>query len=63
MCASAAVMATSRSKRVGGGRGRVRDDELLIQAKYSNKLPDVPFAPKFLEYPFDPNRYDRTTPL
>jgi len=47
------AMATkSRSKR-----GRAVETSLLVQPKYSNALPDVPFAPKFLEYPFDPNRF------
>ena len=39
------------------GRRSGHDDRLMVQPKYSNKLPDLPFAPKFLEFPFDPERY------
>ena len=32
-------------------------NDLLVTVKYTNNLPDVPFDPKYISYPFDPNRY------
>lgn len=37
-------------------KGLERERELKLKAQYVNKLPDVPFQPKFLPYPFDPLR-------
>lgn len=34
-----------------------RSSGLVARVKYCNQLPDVPFDPKFLRYPFDPNRF------
>lgn len=36
-----------------------RTDEkgLISRVKYNNTLPDFPFDPKFIVYPFDPDRY------
>ncbi len=31
--------------------------DLLCSVKYKNNLPDIPFDPKFLPYPFDAQRY------
>ena len=31
--------------------------ELICRVKYGNTLPDIPFDPKFLAYPFDPQRF------
>ena len=31
--------------------------DLICRVKYSNTLPDIPFDPKFLAYPFDTQRY------
>ena len=31
--------------------------ELVCKVKYQNNLPDIPFDPKFLEYPFDSQRF------
>jgi RNA polymerase II-associated factor 1 len=31
--------------------------DLKCKIKYQNNLPDVPFDPKSIAYPFDPNRY------
>lgn len=31
--------------------------DLQCRIKYQNKLPDIPFDPKFINYPFDPNRF------
>lgn len=34
-----------------------RKSELICRVKYSNTLPDIPFDPKFISYPFDTNRF------
>ena len=39
----------------GGGPGERRTD-LVCRVKYCNTLPDIPFDPKFIQYPFDNNR-------
>ncbi len=31
--------------------------DLKCKIKYQNNLPDIPFDPKSIAYPFDPNRY------
>ncbi|KAH7934339.1 hypothetical protein HPB49_025009 [Dermacentor silvarum] len=31
--------------------------ELVCRVKYCNTLPDIPFDPKFIAYPFEPNRF------
>lgn len=30
---------------------------VVCRVKYCNSLPDIPFDPKFITYPFDQNRY------
>ncbi len=34
-----------------------KPSEFLCKIKYYNNLPDVPFEPKLLNYPFDPQRF------
>ncbi|CAN7993197.1 unnamed protein product [Ixodes pacificus] len=34
-----------------------RRSELVCRVKYCNTLPDIPFDPKFIAYPFEPNRF------
>eukprot|EP00697_Spironema_sp_BW2_P014713 gnl/Spiro4/5240_TR2646_c0_g1_i1.p1 gnl/Spiro4/5240_TR2646_c0_g1~~gnl/Spiro4/5240_TR2646_c0_g1_i1.p1 ORF type:complete len:380 (-),score=114.08 gnl/Spiro4/5240_TR2646_c0_g1_i1:14-1153(-) len=36
--------------------------DFLCKMKFRNNLPDIPFDPKLLQYPFDPNRFVRYTP-
>ncbi|XP_077996878.1 RNA polymerase II-associated factor 1 homolog isoform X2 [Glandiceps talaboti] len=36
--------------------GPARSD-LVCRVKYCNNLPDIPFDPKFITYPFEPNRF------
>jgi len=31
--------------------------DLVCRIKYQNKLPDIPYDPKFINYPFDPSRF------
>ncbi|XP_064487881.1 RNA polymerase II-associated factor 1 homolog [Ornithodoros turicata] len=34
-----------------------RRSELVCRVRYCNTLPDIPFDPKFISYPFEPNRF------
>ncbi|EFN89122.1 RNA polymerase II-associated factor 1 homolog [Harpegnathos saltator] len=36
--------------------------ELICRVKYCNTLPDIPFDPKFITYPFEPSRFIRYNP-
>ncbi|ESO96428.1 hypothetical protein LOTGIDRAFT_115833, partial [Lottia gigantea] len=36
--------------------------DLLCRVKYSNTLPDIPFDPKFITYPFESNRFIQYKP-
>ncbi len=31
--------------------------DLISRIKYQNNLPDIPFDPKSIKYPFNPNRF------
>jgi len=44
-----------RSSRPQDGDDKKTD--LICRVKYSNTLPDIPFDPKFLAYPFDTQRF------
>ncbi|KAK4303625.1 hypothetical protein Pmani_024384 [Petrolisthes manimaculis] len=48
--------AVEREKRPRTGERR---SDLVCRVKYCNTLPDIPFDPKFINYPFDSNRYVR----
>ncbi|XP_036335697.1 RNA polymerase II-associated factor 1 homolog [Rhagoletis pomonella] len=39
-----------------------RKSELICRVKYGNSLPDIPFDLKFLQYPFDSNRFVQYNP-
>jgi RNA polymerase II-associated factor 1 len=41
----------------GGGASAAAGVELKCKIKYQNNLPDIPFDPKSIAYPFDCNRY------
>ena len=45
-----------RDHRVHHGDKRERTDLYNCRIKYNNSLPDIPFDPKFIAYPFDMNR-------
>ena len=36
--------------------------DLICRIKYCNNLPDIPFDPKFITYPFDSNRFVQYKP-
>ena len=38
---------------------RCRQETILCRIKYQNTLPDLPFDPKFLAYPFEPTRFSQ----
>jgi len=42
-----------RRRQVAGDR---KTADLVCRVKYCNTLPDIPFDPKFIVYPFDTNR-------
>ena len=35
---------------------------MVCRVKYGNSLPDIPFDPKFISYPFEPNRFIHYAP-
>ncbi|XP_011203735.2 RNA polymerase II-associated factor 1 homolog [Bactrocera dorsalis] len=43
-------------------RAAERKSELICRVKYGNSLPDIPFDLKFLQYPFDSNRFVQYNP-
>ncbi|CAB3385806.1 Hypothetical predicted protein [Cloeon dipterum] len=47
-----------------GARGAPHDrrTELVCRVKYCNTLPDIPFDPKFVMYPFDSRRFIQNNP-
>ncbi|XP_052107195.1 RNA polymerase II-associated factor 1 homolog [Mytilus californianus] len=38
-------------------RGGEKRSDLVARVKYNNTLPDIPFDPKFITYPFESNRF------
>ncbi|XP_055957330.1 RNA polymerase II-associated factor 1 homolog [Patella vulgata] len=48
-----------RDKRVRPGEKR---SDLLCRVKFNNTLPDIPFDPKFITYPFESNRFIQYKP-
>jgi RNA polymerase II-associated factor 1 len=45
-----------------GQHGASTGVELKCKIKYQNNLPDIPFEPKSIAYPFDPNRFMQYKP-
>lgn len=50
---------SSRDRRAKAGE---RQKQLICRVKYSNTLPDIPFDPKFISYPFEANRFVEYNP-
>lgn len=46
-----------RAIRVSALTSSFNRSELICRVKYNNTLPDFPFDPKFITYPFDSNRF------
>uniref|UniRef100_F6YZE6 RNA polymerase II-associated factor 1 homolog n=1 Tax=Ciona intestinalis TaxID=7719 RepID=F6YZE6_CIOIN len=54
----APTVQNSSSSSKGRTRGSIeRGSGLVTRVKYCNTLPDIPFDPKFIRYPFDANRF------
>ncbi|XP_078483282.1 RNA polymerase II-associated factor 1 homolog [Ciona intestinalis] len=54
----APTVQNSGSSSKGRTRGSIeRGSGLVTRVKYCNTLPDIPFDPKFIRYPFDANRF------
>ncbi|XP_072756643.1 RNA polymerase II-associated factor 1 homolog [Anoplolepis gracilipes] len=51
---------TDRDKRTT--RPAEKRSELICRVKYCNTLPDIPFDPKFITYPFEPTRFIQYNP-
>lgn len=47
----------SASKDRDRKRGGEKRSELVCRVKYNNTLPDIPFDPKFITYPFESTRF------
>ena len=57
------VQTNSREGRDRRGHGRDdKKSDLVCQVKYNNTLPDIPFDPKFIIYPFESNRFVQYNP-
>lgn len=51
------VQQAGRSGRDRRSKPGEKQKQLICRVKYSNTLPDIPFDPKFISYPFDANRF------
>lgn len=52
----------SASKDRDRKRGGEKRSELVCSVKYNNTLPDIPFDPKFITYPFESTRFIQYKP-
>lgn len=48
---------SSSSSQANNHRFHPQGSDLVCRIKYQNNLPDIPFDPKSIIYPFDANRY------
>lgn len=55
------VQTGNANERKRPGQVEKRSD-LVCRMKYSNSLPDIPFDPKFITYPFESNRFVQYKP-
>ncbi|KAK0058430.1 RNA polymerase II-associated factor 1 [Biomphalaria pfeifferi] len=51
------VQTGRRDEREKRSRPGEKRSELVCRVKYNNTLPDIPFDPKFITYPFESNRF------
>ncbi|OTF70540.1 RNA polymerase II-associated factor 1-like protein, partial [Euroglyphus maynei] len=54
---TSATTTTTSTSSTSSKKPIERRPELFCKVKYSNTLPDIPFDPKFIVYPFDTNRF------
>jgi RNA polymerase II-associated factor 1 len=52
---------SSSSAQAAAG-AQERKSELVCRVRYGNTLPDIPFDPKFIAYPFEPSRFIQYAP-
>lgn len=53
---------SSRPTHHGTAPREGRRSDLLCRVKWNNSLPDIPFDPKFIMYPFDQDRFKKYKP-
>ncbi len=51
-----------RAKSKAAAQKGQTSSELVCKVKYNNTLPDIPFEPKFIAYPFEANRFINYAP-
>ncbi|XP_075243041.1 RNA polymerase II-associated factor 1 homolog [Convolutriloba macropyga] len=56
------VQEQTRREHRSHGASEKRSELYSCRVKYNNTLPDIPFDPKFVAYPFDMNRYVQYKP-
>jgi len=56
------VQPQGRSGRDRRSKTGEKQKQLLCRMKYSNTLPDIPFDPKFISYPFEAHRFVQYNP-
>ncbi len=54
--------ATASRRKAAAAAQDERKSELVCRVKYGNSLPDIPFDPKFISYPFEVNRFIEYAP-
>ncbi|PRP79833.1 Paf1 complex protein [Planoprotostelium fungivorum] len=53
---------TAKNTAIPGAAPTPGKSEFICKLKYHNRIPDVPFEPKLLVYPFDPQRFVKYIP-
>lgn len=53
---------TTPSSSHGGPATARKPSDLFVKVRFTNTLPDIPFDPKFIAYPFDPDRFTKYKP-
>lgn len=56
------VQQPGRSSRDRRAKQAEKQKQLVGRVRYSNTLPDIPFDPKFISYPFEANRFVQYNP-
>ena len=56
------VQQPGRSSRDRRTKQTEKQKQLVGRVRYSNTLPDIPFDPKFISYPFEANRFVQYNP-
>jgi hypothetical protein len=59
---SSTTTKSTGSSSVSPWMAKQPQSKFICPLKFRNSLPDIPFDPKLLEYPFDPDRFVRYQP-